>query len=148
MPPSSRMSKQEEILCAIKTLSDRMDAAGIVTTTTMETRLDAQDKLTSLEAEGRINPITARLDSIDTSVRGIKDEVKGVKDQLTILNGTVRRHDTELVVINTFCEDQVQPALIKLTDLRIEFSKWAVGGAGLGTILLLGISIFRALGWM
>jgi len=116
-----------------------MDAAGIVTTTTMETRL---------EVEGCINPVTARLDSIDTSVRGIRDEVKGVKDQLTILNGTVRRHDTELAVINTFCKDQVQPALIKLTELRIEFGKWAVGGAGLGTVILAGIALFRALGWM
>ena len=144
MAPPTETSGQAKILAAIKLLSDRMDAAGIVTAAATET----QDKLAGAQVQVRIDPILARLDSIDVSVKGIKDEVGGVKDQLTILNGTVHTHNTDIKVLKVFCDDQVKPALKQLVDLRIEFGKWVAGGAGLGAILLAGIAIFRALGWM
>jgi len=140
MAPPTATATQKQILAAIQALSDRMDRQGIVSAASIETRFDAQDKMSGLEAAGRIAPILVRLDSIDRNVAGLKD-------QLTVLNGTVRAHDKEIGQLRVFCEEQVKPALGKVTDIRIELAKLVAQGSGIGLILAILAGIAKAAGW-
>jgi len=136
--PSTAMQKQ--ILAAIQALSDRMDRQGMSSALGIDTRFDAQDKLYSLEANGRIAPIVARLDSIDRNIAGIRE-------QFVVLNGTVRAHDSDIKVLKVFCDEQVKPALVKVVDLRIEVAKYLAAGGGFGVVMTVLIGAGKALGW-
>ena len=139
MPPatSAVTTETKKILEAIKGLSDRLDTASTITAVA----LAEKDKLLIAQAQLRIDPVLSRLDTIEANT-------KGIENQLITLNGTVRVHDKDIIVLNTCWKEQVQPALGKLVDLRIEFAKWAAAGGGLGLIGFAGFSVFKLAGWL
>jgi len=137
---TATIAVQKQILEAIKVLSDRMDAQGIASTAGMELRLHDQDELSELRASRRTDPLAIRLESIDKGLQG-------VNDKLATLNGTVRSHDTDIKVLKVFCDEQVKPALGKVTDIRIELAKLAAQGVGIGAVAAIIAAIAKALGW-
>ena len=132
---------QKEILAAIQRLSDRMDAQDIAATTAMELRFVNQDELTSLRANKRIDPLATRLDSID-------DGLHGVAEQLKALNGTVRAHDKEIGILKVFCEKQVEPALVKVENMRLDIKGLMVQAGGTAAIMAALLAIAKAAGWL
>lgn len=142
-PPTSRAAStvvQKQILAAIQTLSDRMDAQDIAATTAMELRFVNQDELSALRANKRIDPMVGRLDSIDARLQSIEKHFDA-------LDSTVLAHDKSITQLSIFCEEQVKPALVKVTDMRIELAKIAAAGGGFGIVATVLLAAGKALGW-
>ena len=130
----------QQILTAIQTLSDRMDAQGIASSVSMDTRFRNQDEMTALRGSVRIDPIAMRLDSIDRTLKTIDDRL-GSQDAI------VRVHDKDIAQLKAFCDDQVKPALIKVTDIRIELAKLGAAGGGFGLVVAAVLAVGKASGW-
>ena len=131
---------QKQILAAIQTLSDRMDAQGIAATTAMELRFVHQDEIASLRANQRIDPLASHLQSIDARLGSIEKHFDA-------LDSTVLAHDKAISQFAVFCDEQVKPALGKVQDMRVEIAKFGMAGGGFGAALAASLAIGKAMGW-
>ena len=75
------------------------------------------------------------------------EKLEKIDDRLKELNGSVRNHEVRITVMETFCHDQVKPALDTLVNVRMELARWSAFGGVAGVIAAALFGLGKLVGW-
>jgi len=112
-----------------------------------------ETRLKRLEQQGGASEvILLKLDHLAEEIADVKRGVDKINSRVGKAETNLTQHETRVTVLETFCQDQVKPALSVITDNRIQIAgiiaKYGAGGLGIGggivgAVFMLG----KGVGW-
>lgn len=112
-----------------------------------------ETRLKRLEQQGGASEvILLKLDHLAEEIADVKRGVDKINSRVGKAEGSLTQHETRVTVLETFCQEQVKPALSVITDNRIQIAgiiaKYGAGGLGIGggivgAVFMLG----KGVGW-
>ena len=110
-------------------------------------------RLKALEQQGaRTELILLRLDHLADELAEVKAGVDKINSRVGKVENGQGQHEVRVTVLETFCQDQVKPALGLVTDNRLAIAGMIAkyGAGGFGVVSGLGAIVFavgKAAGW-
>jgi hypothetical protein len=91
--------------------------------------------------------VLLKLDHLGETLEEVKTGVARINGRVEKQGNDLAIHNTRLTVLETFCQEQIKPALVHITDNRIQIATMlakfgAMGAGGAGTVALLGHFVF------
>jgi len=112
-----------------------------------------ETRLKRLEQQGGASEvILLKLDHLAEEIADVKRGVDKINSRVGKAETNLTQHETRVTVLETFCQEQVKPALSVITDNRIQIAgiiaKYGAGGLGIGggivgAVFMLG----KGVGW-
>jgi len=132
MSPSLSSHAEDRLLSGIANLDGRLK------------RLEEQGQATAV--------ILLKLEHLGEEIADVKAGVDKINSRVGKAEGSITQHETRVTVLETFCQEQVKPALNVITDNRIALAtmiaKYGAGGLGIGGGLgMIAFVVGKGAGW-